>query len=138
VKLATYFIAAVLFAAGLVVSGMTQPSKVIGFLDFFGDWDPSLAMVMGGAIAAHFPAYRLIMRRASPWFADAFRVPKPGVIDNRLVAGSALFGVGWGIAGYCPGPALTSLVALEPNTFLFVGSMLFAMFLFAKTSKKAP
>lgn len=122
-----YFVAGLLFSLGLVISGMTQPSKVVGFLDFFGQWDPSLALVMGGAILAHFPAYRLMSGRKSPLLADSFYVPSSRRIDAKLVLGSALFGVGWGLGGYCPGPAITSLVALHVDTVLFVVSMAVAM-----------
>lgn len=105
------FVAGLLFALGLVVSGMTQPSKVIGFLDVFGAWDPSLALVMVGAIAVHLTWLRATRRWSKPVCAPAFQGPSQRSIDARLVTGAATFGVGWGLAGYCPGPALTSLFA---------------------------
>lgn len=126
-KLLSYAVSGAIFAIGLAVAGMTQPSKVVGFLDFFGDWDPSLGLVMGGAILVHLIGYRLITKRRSPVFADVFRVPTRTDIDFKLLAGSALFGIGWGLGGYCPGPALTSLVTLEQNTIIFGASMLGTM-----------
>lgn len=122
-RLLTIFLSGCLFAAGLVVAGMTQPSKVVGFLDVFGNWDPSLGLVMIGAISVHAVAYRLVRRRKSPLFALNFQVPTRTDIDPPLIVGSALFGVGWGLGGYCPGPAISSLVALEAGTMVFVGSL---------------
>ena len=121
----------VLFAVGLATSGMTQPSKVLGFLDFAGDWDPSLAFVMVGAIAVHFVAMRWAAGASAPLCADRFQIPPKRDVDASLVAGAALFGVGWGLAGYCPGPAVTSVGALSPITLTFVASMLAGMLLFA-------
>ncbi len=115
--------AGLLFGAGLVVGGMTQPSKVIGFLDVTGAWDPSLAFVMGGAIAVFMPLLRLITRRAGPLFGGGFGIPTRRDIDGKLVLGGALFGVGWGLAGYCPGPGITSLASLAPSAWLFVAAM---------------
>jgi uncharacterized membrane protein YedE/YeeE len=125
-----------LFAAGLVLAGMTEPAKVIGFLDFFGNWDPSLALVMLGAIAVHHVAYRLVMKRDSPVFAAAFHLPTRRDADARLIAGSALFGVGWGLAGYCPGPALTSIGTLAPPTLVFGVFMLSSMVLFDRWTRR--
>ncbi|MBK8013012.1 MAG: YeeE/YedE family protein [Deltaproteobacteria bacterium] len=99
----------VLFALGLSVAGMTQPSKVIGFLDFFGSWDPTLAFVMLGAIGVHFGLLRRIVRRRAPLFEVKFRLPNRNEVDARLLVGSALFGVGWGLGGICPGPAIVAL-----------------------------
>lgn len=113
----------VLFGSGLVVSGMTQPAKVIGFLDVTGRWDPSLALVMVGAIAVHFVAWRLVPRLGSPVWAGAFAIPTRRDIDARLVAGAALFGVGWGLAGLCPGPAVVSLASGGAEAILFAGAM---------------
>lgn len=103
------FLAGVLFAVGLAVSGMTQPAKVIGFLDVTGAWDPSLAFVMIGAIGVHFVARRWILRRSAPLGAAAFDEPTLTKIDAPLVVGALIFGVGWGISGYCPGPAIVTL-----------------------------
>lgn len=101
----------VLFALGLVLGGMTQPAKVVGFLDFSSHWDPSLAFVMGGALLVHAVLYRLIRRRPAPLLERKFHLPERRDVDRRLIAGAALFGVGWGLAGYCPGPGLTSIFA---------------------------
>lgn len=124
------FFAGLLFGTGLCVSGMTQPSKVIGFLDLFGAWDPSLAFVMGGAVAVYAIAFRVARRRAHPWLASAFDLPKPGRIDTRLVAGAVIFGIGWGLSGLCPGPALVSVAALATPTLVFVASMVAGMLAF--------
>jgi uncharacterized membrane protein YedE/YeeE len=113
--------AGVLFGAGLIVSGMTNPQKVLAFLDPLGNWDPSLAFVMAGAIAVHALAYRLVPKLSKPLAAHEFHVPRPRVIDARLVVGAATFGVGWGLAGYCPGP---SVVAAGSGS---VGAAIFAL-----------
>jgi len=126
----------ILFGAGLTISGMTKPQKVIDFLDFFGSWDPSLAFVMIGAIAVNIVGYRLIMRKPSPIFASEFKVPHKSSLDKKLIMGSILFGIGWGLAGYCPGPALTSLVSLNENTLVFVAAMVAGMFAFEFYQKK--
>jgi uncharacterized membrane protein YedE/YeeE len=121
---AAAFVAGLVFGVGLLVSGMTQPGKVVGFLDFGGDWDPSLAFVMGGAIAVHAFFARLALRPgARPVFAERLDLYPGREIDAPLVAGAALFGVGWGISGYCPGPALVSLVLPSATTLAFVGAM---------------
>jgi uncharacterized membrane protein YedE/YeeE len=120
------FGAGLLFAAGLVVSGMGLPAKVIGFLDVLGDWDPSLAFVMGGALAVYLPLYRVIVRQ-KPLFAAAHSLPTKKAIDAPLVAGAALFGVGWGLVGYCPGPSLVAAGALVPAALVFVPAMLAGM-----------
>jgi hypothetical protein len=112
-----------LFGVGLAVSGMTLPAKVIGFLDVTGHWDPTLAMVMIGAIAVHFILFRLVLRRRAPIFDSHFHVPTRRDIDLRLVGGAGLFGIGWGLAGQCPGPALTNLATGAPTAFLFVATM---------------
>ncbi len=126
--------AGVLFGVGLGVAGMTSPAKVIGFLDFAGAWDASLAFVMIGAIAVHATLRRLVHRRSAPMFALAFDVPKGAAIDARIVAGSAMFGVGWGLAGYCPGPALVSMVT-GPRVILFVLAMAVGMALQRATTR---
>ncbi|MCS6925756.1 MAG: YeeE/YedE family protein [Candidatus Binatia bacterium] len=118
-----------LFAVGLGLSGMTQPAKVVGFLDLTGRWDPSLACVMLGAIAVHAPAYRLIRRRSAPIFAAAFAIPTRRDFDLRLVGGAALFGIGWGLGGFCPGPAITSLPSGHTAVLLFVPAMVAGMYL---------
>lgn len=118
------------FAIGLGVSGMTQPSKVVGFLDLFGNWDASLIFVMVGAILVHFVTYKIIRRRKSPLLSAQWHVPTKKEITPALVIGSVLFGVGWGLAGFCPGPAMTSLASLESKPAIFVVSMLAGMYLF--------
>lgn len=112
-----------LFGAGLVISGMTVPANVVSFLDFAGAWNPSLAFVMGGAIAVHMPLYWLIRKRKSPLFDSHFRVPTRRDMDWRLLAGAAVFGVGWGLGGFCPGPGLVSLASGAADPIIFVGAM---------------
>lgn len=111
------------FALGLGIAGMTDPAKVLAFLDLGGDWNPSLAFVMLGAIAVHAVLLR-VSRRPEPYLASRFDTPSGAGIDARLVAGAALFGLGWGASGFCPGPAVVSLVTLAPGTLLFVAGML--------------
>lgn len=118
------FVSGALFAAGLVLSGMTHPLKVLGFLDVSGRWDPSLALVMGGAIAVMAPVVALVRRRRRPLFESALHEPPMTPIDARLLGGAALFGVGWGIAGFCPGPALVSLATGALPAVAFVLAML--------------
>ncbi len=118
------------FALGLGISGMTQPSKVVGFLDVFGSWDPSLIFVMVGAILVHLVTYRLIRRRASPLLSPEWHVPTNKRITPALITGSLLFGVGWGLGGFCPGPAMTSLASLDSRPAGFVVSMIVGMYLF--------
>lgn len=120
-------VSGVLFGVGLAVSGMTLPSKVAGFLDFTGSWDPTLMFVMGGAIGVHALVYWLARKRPSPILADRFQLPTRRDIDARLVLGAAIFGVGWGLGGYCPGPAVTSLVTGHLEVVAFVAAMLGAM-----------
>lgn len=121
------FISGLLFAIGLGLSGMTDPAKVLGFLDVAGDWDYRLAFVMGGAIAVHAVSRRFILKREKPWFGATFPERPMGQVDARLLAGAALFGVGWGLGGYCPGPALTSLTTGAIQVFVFVPAMLVGM-----------
>ena len=113
-----------LFGAGLTLSGMTDPARVRGFLDLFGNWDPTLAFVMGGAVAVMVVAWRIRARMTKPLFGEKFSLPDRSDLDPQLLVGSALFGVGWGIAGLCPGPAIASL-ALSPGAVLpFIAAML--------------
>lgn len=126
------FVAGLLFALGLGVGGMTQPSKVVGFLDVAGDWDPSLAFVMGGALLVYFFVGRVALARPRPLFDDTFHVPTRRDVDGRLVLGSVLFGAGWGLAGYCPGPALVSLASGRATVVVFVGAMLAGMWIFQR------
>jgi uncharacterized membrane protein YedE/YeeE len=113
----------VIFGVGLVISGMTQPSKVLGFLDLFGRWDPTLAIVMAAALAVAYPGYVLARRRAKPFCAAQSLWPTNTTIDRRLIVGSGLFGVGWGLVGLCPGPALVNLTSFSPHVFVFVIAM---------------
>jgi uncharacterized membrane protein YedE/YeeE len=117
------FAVGLLFALGLGVGGMTQPPRVLAFLDVAGEWDLRLALVMLGAIAVYAPVYRLAIRRGRPMLAAAFDLPARRDVDGRLVGGAALFGVGWGLAGLCPGPALTALASGEPAAPVFVAAM---------------
>jgi uncharacterized protein len=126
---ATAFLSGIIFAPGLGIGGMTQPAKIIGFLDIGGAWDLSLACVMGGAVAVYAVMYRLTMRRGTPLFAPSFAIPKPGEIDPSLVAGAALFGIGWGLGGFCPGPAIASLAWLATPVLIFVVAMCGGMIL---------
>lgn len=121
------FVAGVTFAIGLGISGMTQPAKVIAFLDVAGVWDPSLAFVMLGAIGVHLVFARRVKSSAAPRFAPAFSLPLTTAVDRRLLLGASLFGIGWGIAGFCPGPAVVSVVTLAPTALAFVAAMLVAM-----------
>lgn len=130
--LAVALASGLLFGAGLVVSGMTTPAKIIGFLDVSRKWDPSLIMVMVGAIAVHFLAYRLVKRRSSPLFETKFAIPTRRDIDFKLVAGAALFGAGWGLGGFCPGPGLVSSASGATTGLVFLSTMLLAMFATAK------
>jgi uncharacterized membrane protein YedE/YeeE len=123
-RLGTAFIAGLVFALGLALSGMTNPGKVIGFLDLAGAWDPSLAFVMAGAIAVHVAVARWSVKARRPLFDDRFYLPPATAIDRPLIGGAMLFGIGWGIAGYCPGPALVGAVGLAPTTWLFLLAML--------------
>jgi uncharacterized membrane protein YedE/YeeE len=118
-----------LFAIGLAVGGMTQPSKVVGFLDVTGDWDPSLIFVMGGAILTYFPLFWWISRRGVPLFAAQYLVPSKRSVDARLLLGAALFGIGWGLVGFCPGPALVSAGSGAAPAFLFSAAMIVGMLL---------
>lgn len=119
--------AGTIFGAGLAVSDMINPARVLNFLDLAGHWDPTLMFVMAGALAVTALGYRLIFRRAAPAFGDTFNLPTARQIDLRLVGGAAVFGVGWGLAGMCPGPALANLATLQPNVALFVAAMLVGM-----------
>ena len=118
------FGACALFGMGLAISGMTKPSKVVGFLDLFGDWDSSLAFVMLGAVAVHLVAQRLITRRRSPLFDVRFHLPTQKDIDGRLVVGAAVFGVGWALGGYCPGPGLVTAASGGAAAAVFVVGMI--------------
>ncbi|MFM2447639.1 MAG: hypothetical protein RIS44_89 [Pseudomonadota bacterium] len=119
-----------IFGLGLILSGMADPAKVLGFLDLAGAWDPSLALVMVGAIAVGAVGFALARRRSTSWLGLLMNVPTSRVIDSRLIAGSLAFGVGWGLAGFCPGPALVGLGMGQPKAVVFVLAMLVGMGLF--------
>lgn len=113
----------ILFGLGLAASGMTNTAKVIGFLDFFGQWDADLLFVMGSAVIVTFIGFRLVLKRDAPLFDSSFSLPTNTKLDPKLIIGAAIFGIGWGLYGYCPGPAIASLVYLSPTTMIFVVSM---------------
>ncbi|MBW2508909.1 MAG: YeeE/YedE family protein [Deltaproteobacteria bacterium] len=125
------FLGGMVFGLGLAVAGMTQPAKIVGFFDFFGSWDPSLAFVMLGALVVYTPVYRWAVRTwQRPIWAPTFTLPTRHDIDGRLVLGSAIFGVGWGLGGYCPGPAFTSVGARSTEALTFGVSMLIGVGLY--------
>ncbi|MEJ8813459.1 DUF6691 family protein [Variovorax ureilyticus] len=128
--LLTSLLAGLVFGLGLIVSGMADPAKVLGFLDLAGSWDPSLAFVMGGAIAVGLVAFFIAGRRTLSFIGAEMRLPAARRIDRRLVGGSLLFGIGWGIAGFCPGPGLVALGMGEFKALVFVAAMLAGMGLF--------
>ena len=128
-RLAIAAFAGALFGAGLLISGMTDPAKVIGFLDLAGAWDPSLAFVMGAALCITVPSFQLLGKSEKPLLEARFFRPTRTDLDVRLLAGATLFGVGWGIAGFCPGPALTALPIAANGTLIFVPFMLGGMWI---------
>jgi len=131
-KLTIALIAGLVFGIGLSLGGMTQPAVVLGFLDLFGAWDPRLMFVMAGAVLTTAIGYRLVFRRGRPLFESDFQLPTARRFDARLIVGSALFGTGWGIAGYCPGPALASLGGAAPSLLVLVATMVAGWWLAAK------
>lgn len=126
-RLVVSFASGVVFALGLGMSGMTLPSKVIGFLDVFGSWDPSLALVMAGAIGVHLAPSLWALRRGAPVFDSRFHLPDLTEIDGKLIGGAALFGFGWGLGGYCPGPAVVGAGVAQPQAVVFVVFMVGGM-----------
>lgn len=125
-----------LFGLGLAVSGMTDPQRILGFLDVFGDFNPTLLFVLGGAVTTTMLLFRFVLRRPSPVFAERFQVSDLRSIDRRLLVGAGLFGIGWGLAGYCPGPALVGLGVLSPEALWLVPAMLAGMLLHKLVSRK--
>lgn len=123
-RAAAAFVTGLAFALGLGLAGMTQPAKVLGFLDVAGRWDPSLALVMGAAVLVTLVAFALVLRRRAPVLAPSFDLPTQTRIDRPLLVGAVVFGVGWGLSGVCPGPALVSLATLSPASIVFVAAML--------------
>lgn len=124
------FLSGLLFGLGLIISGMINPAKVIGFLDITGNWDPSLLLVMGAGLAVTTPAFHFILKTGQPLFSTAFFLPVRTDIDGKLIAGAALFGIGWGMAGLCPGPALTAITSLNSSIVIFVVAMIAGMVLY--------
>ena len=131
------FFVGLLFGIGLLVSGMTDPGKVLGFLDLAGAWDPSLAFVMGGAILVGVIAFTVAKKRTQTFLGDALHLPTSRDINHRLVVGSLLFGAGWGLAGFCPGPGLVTMGAGELKAALFVAAMMGGMFVFEILDRRA-
>lgn len=121
------FLCGLLFGVGLVISGMSNPAKVLNFLDLFGTWDPSLAFVMGGAVLVAFFGYTIVLRRPAPVLDTAFHLPTKQDLDGKLLTGAATFGVGWGLGGFCPGPAFTALPLLSPGILAFFPALLIGM-----------
>jgi len=128
-KFITSLLAGLVFGLGLIISGMANPAKVQNFLDVFGTWDASLAFVMGGAIAITLPGYWLTLKRQTPFFHHTFHLPTRTDFDKRLIAGAAIFGIGWGLGGFCPGPALTALPLGASGTLVFIPAMLGSMWI---------
>ncbi len=122
-KLFATYLVGVVFGLGISLSGMANPAKVLNFFDIAGTWDPSLIFVMGGALITTFVGYKLVFGRSAPVFEPDFNVPSSRRIDTRLIGGSALFGLGWGIAGFCPGGALPALGTGRPEVFVFVAAL---------------
>ena len=135
-QLPVSFLSGLIFGGGLLLSGMANPAKVLAFLDIAGAWDPSLALVMAGAIAVGLVAFRIAGKRSSTLLGEPMRLPDRRDVDNRLVLGSLGFGVGWGLAGFCPGPALVALGAGEMKALIFVIAMLAGMGLFALMERR--
>jgi uncharacterized protein len=134
--LALAAVAGALFGVGLLISGMTQPAKVIGFLDVTRDWDPSLAFVMGGAVAVNSILFRVVRRRTGPWFEAKFYLPTRRDSGLSLVAGAALFGIGWGLGGLCPGPGLVSSASGDVPALAFTGAMIVGMLIQHRSARK--
>jgi hypothetical protein len=130
------FVIGLLFGLGLILAGMTDPSKVIGFLDLAGAWDPSLAFVMGGAILVGLFAFGAAKRRTTSVFGGAMQLPTSRDIDRRLIAGSLMFGAGWGLAGFCPGPAIVSVGAGNSKAIVFTLAMLLGMVIFEMLERR--
>ncbi|WP_120634652.1 DUF6691 family protein [Ruegeria sp. EL01] len=122
-RLIYVFLTGLVFGLGIAISGMMNPAKVLNFFDLAGTWDPSLAFVMGGALVVTFVGYHLVWRRDAPLFASLFQIPTSKVIDTKLIGGSALFGIGWGIAGFCPGAAIPAIGTGRWEVLLFLGAV---------------
>jgi uncharacterized membrane protein YedE/YeeE len=134
----TSLLAGLVFGVGLIVSGMANPAKVLGFLDLAGPWDPSLALVMAGAISVGVVAFAVARRRTQSFLGAEMKLPKARDIDRRLVGGGLLFGIGWGVAGFCPGPAVVALGMGEAKAIVFVVAMLVGMGIFELLERRTP
>ncbi len=132
----TSLLAGLVFGLGLIVSGMANPAKVLGFLDLGGRWDPSLALVMAGAIAVGLGAFAVAKKRTVSLLGAPMKLPPAGAVDRRLMLGSSVFGIGWGLAGFCPGPALVALGMVEGKAVVFVAAMLAGMLVFELLQKR--
>ena len=128
-KLIVTYLIGLVFGLGISISGMANPAKVLNFFDIAGTWDPSLVFVMGGAVVVAFIGYKLVLSRPAPVFEPKFNVPSSRVIDTKLVAGSAVFGIGWGIAGFCPGGALPALGTGNPDVLIFTAALVAGIFI---------
>ena len=129
VKTAAGYIAGLLFGLGLAISGMTDPARVLGFLDIAGAWDPTLLFVLGAAVGTTFVGYRLVFARGTPLFSAKFQLPTKQELDAKLLGGAALFGVGWGLSGYCPGPAIASMGGLTLPLLALLAAMVLGWFI---------
>ena len=128
-------VSGLVFGFGLAISGMTDTNRVLGFLDFFGDWQPALLLVMGSAVAVALLGFRFVLKQDKPLFSPSFYLPETRDIDAQLIGGAALFGIGWGVYGYCPGPAVAGLLYGDASTYLFVGAMVVGMWLAAALTR---
>jgi uncharacterized protein len=136
-RLVYTFLIGIIFGTGIALSGMANPAKVLNFFDIAGSWDPSLAFVMGGALLVTFIGYRLVLPRKAPLFDSSFHLPTSKLIDARLVGGAAIFGLGWGISGFCPGGALPALGVFHPQVWIFVAAMVAGMMITRALGGKA-
>lgn len=127
-KTAAGYVAGLLFGMGLAISGMTDPARVLGFLDVAGVWDPTLMFVLGGAVITTFIGYRMVLKRSAPLLGGVFQLPSKQELDVRLLGGAALFGIGWGLSGYCPGPALASISSLSLPLLAMLVTMVLGWF----------
>jgi uncharacterized membrane protein YedE/YeeE len=137
-KIVISYVLGVLFSIGLTVSGMVNPNKVIGFLDLFRSWDPDLIFVMGGAVVVNLIFFRLVLKRKNPLLGGEFSLPTSSQVDWRIIVGSTLFGIGWGLGGICPGPGIANLFTGNIQIISFVISMFAGMLVFKLIDKKLP
>ena len=135
VKTAAGYLAGMLFGLGLAISGMTDPARVLGFLDIAGAWDPTLIFVLGAAVGTTFVGYRLVFARGTPLFSTKFQLPTKQELDAKLLGGAALFGVGWGLSGYCPGPAIASMGGLTLPLLALLAAMVVGWWIAQRLSR---